>query len=143
MITSCRKVTLAIYGLYKSFGLCFTFPRNMHKTFYSFSYMEHWQFRMYTYRISSYSFRGNYSFLTLALCTVTFDLSTWMCGNYSREDYSRAKTIWGNTVSCETHRGKVKILWEGHFGKKISQFFLTSLSKVKYDWDIFSNFVAF
>ena len=28
------------------------------------------------YRISSYSFRGNYSFLTLALCTVTFDLST-------------------------------------------------------------------
>ena len=26
-----------------------------------------------TYRISSYSFRGNYSFLTLALCTVTFD----------------------------------------------------------------------
>ena len=28
------------------------------------------------YRISSYSFRGNYSFLTFALCTVTFDLST-------------------------------------------------------------------
>ena len=28
------------------------------------------------YCISSYSFRGNYSFLTLALCTVTFDLST-------------------------------------------------------------------
>ena len=28
------------------------------------------------YRISSYSFRGNYSFLTLALCIVTFDHST-------------------------------------------------------------------
>ena len=28
------------------------------------------------YRISSYSFRGNYSFLTFALCTVTFDHST-------------------------------------------------------------------
>ena len=29
-----------------------------------------------SYRISSYSFRGNYSFLTLALCTVTFGYST-------------------------------------------------------------------
>ena len=28
------------------------------------------------YRISSYSFRGNYSFLNFALCTVTFDHST-------------------------------------------------------------------
>ena len=28
------------------------------------------------YRISTYSFRENYSFLTLALCTVTFDHST-------------------------------------------------------------------
>ena len=28
------------------------------------------------YRISSYSFRGNYCFLTLDLCTVTFDGST-------------------------------------------------------------------
>ena len=28
------------------------------------------------YRISSYSFRGNYSFLTFALCTVTFHHST-------------------------------------------------------------------
>ena len=31
---------------------------------------------VYQYRISSYSFRGKYSFLTLALCTVTFDHST-------------------------------------------------------------------
>ena len=41
------------------------------------------------YRIS----RGNYSFLDLTLCTVTFDHSTYRCGNYSR-----AETIRGNTV---------------------------------------------
>ena len=34
------------------------------------------QAQLHTYRISAYSFRGNYSFLTLALCTVTFDHST-------------------------------------------------------------------
>ena len=46
------------------------------------------------YRISSYSFRGrNYSFLNLTSCTVTFVYSTYRCGNYSR-----AETIWGNTV---------------------------------------------
>ena len=33
-------------------------------------------FNIFSYRISSYSFRGNYSLLTLALCTVTFDIST-------------------------------------------------------------------
>ena len=33
-------------------------------------------FEQMGYRISSYSFRGNYSFLALALCTVTFDLGT-------------------------------------------------------------------
>ena len=40
------------------------------------------------YRISANSFRGNYSFLNL-----TFDHSTYRCGNYSR-----AETIRGNTV---------------------------------------------
>ena len=39
-----------------------------------------------TYCISSYSFRGNYSFLNLTLCTVTFGNSTYMCGNYSRKE---------------------------------------------------------
>ena len=49
---------------------------------------------LYTiYRISANSFRGNYSFLSLTLCTVTFVYSTYRCGNYSR-----AKTIRGNTV---------------------------------------------
>ena len=32
--------------------------------------------KMPIYRISANSFRGNYSFLSLALCTVTFDHST-------------------------------------------------------------------
>ena len=38
------------------------------------------------YRISANSFRGNYSFLNLTLCTVTFGVSTYRCGNYSREE---------------------------------------------------------
>ena len=41
-----------------------------------------------TYRISSYSFRGNSSFLNL-----TFGHSTYRCGDYSREE-----TICGNMV---------------------------------------------
>ena len=49
--------------------------------------------REFRYRISSYSFRANYSFLNLTLCTVTFGYSTYMRGNYSREE-----TIRGNTV---------------------------------------------
>ena len=53
---------------------------------------------IFRYRISANSFRGNYSFLSLALCTVTFDHSTYRCGNYSR-----AETIRGNTVSNTKH----------------------------------------
>ena len=45
------------------------------------------------YRTSANNFRGNHSFLNLTLCTVTFDHSTYRCGNYSREE-----TIRGNTV---------------------------------------------
>ena len=37
------------------------------------------------YRISANSFRGNYSLLNLALCTVTFVHSTYRCGNCSRK----------------------------------------------------------
>ena len=37
------------------------------------------------YRIFTNSFRGNYSFLSLTLCTVTFDRSTYRCGNYPRK----------------------------------------------------------
>ena len=46
------------------------------------------------YRISVNSFRGNYSFLKLALFTVTFDIKVrklFKVGNYSR-----AETIRGN-----------------------------------------------
>ena len=37
------------------------------------------------YHISANSFRGNYSFLNLTLCIVTFGHSTYSCGNYSRK----------------------------------------------------------
>ena len=48
------------------------------------------------YCISANSFRGNYSFLKLTLCTVTFDHSTYRCGNYSREE-----TIQGRKLFAE------------------------------------------
>ena len=53
-------------------------------------------FKKYMYRISANSFRGNYSFLNLSLCTVTFDHSTYRCGNYSREE-----TIQGRKLFAE------------------------------------------
>ena len=49
-----------------------------------------------TYRISANSFRGNYSFLNLTLCTVTFGDSTYRCGNYSRKE-----TIQGRKLFAE------------------------------------------
>ena len=48
------------------------------------------------YRISSNSFRGNYSFLNLALCTVIFVQSNYRCGNHSREE-----TIQGRKLFAE------------------------------------------
>ena len=48
------------------------------------------------YRIFANSFRGNYSFLNLTLCTVTFVHSTYSCGNYSRE-----QTIQGRKLFAE------------------------------------------
>ena len=42
----------------------------------------------------------NYSFLILSLCTVTFDHSTYRCGNYSREETIQGRKLFsGNTVS--------------------------------------------
>ena len=46
------------------------------------------------YRISSYSFRGNYSFLNLTLCTVTFGNSTYRCGNYSGEETIQGRKLY-------------------------------------------------
>ena len=45
------------------------------------------------YRISANSFRGNYSFLNLTLCTVTFDHSTYRCENYSREETIQVRKL--------------------------------------------------
>ena len=38
------------------------------------------------HRISSFSFRGNYSFSNITLCTVIFSNITYRCGNYSRAE---------------------------------------------------------
>ena len=46
-------------------------------------------------RISANSFRGNYSFLKKTLCTVTFGLSTYRCGNYSREETIQGRKLFG------------------------------------------------
>jgi hypothetical protein len=47
------------------------------------------------YRISSYSFRGNYSFLNLTLCnTVSFGDSAYKCGNYSREETIQGQKLY-------------------------------------------------
>ena len=51
-------------------------------------------FKKYIYRISANSFRGNYSFLNLTLCTVTFDHSTYRCGNYSREETIQGRKLY-------------------------------------------------
>ena len=56
--------------------------------------------KKYRYRISANSFRGNYSFLNLTLCTVTFGNSTYRCGNYSREE-----TIQGRKLFAEIRYG--------------------------------------
>ena len=57
-------------------------------------FFYHQKIQVKIFRISSYSFRGNYSLLNLTLCTLTFDNRTYRCGNYSR-----VETICGNTVT--------------------------------------------
>ena len=57
------------------------------------------------YRISSYSFRGNYSFLTLALNMYCDLWSQYINVRklFKGGNYSRAETIWGNTVVLATN----------------------------------------
>ena len=82
-----------------SFGCWVTWSisswQEYHKSvfFFNLTKLQFLNDKIYSYRISANSFRGNYSFLNLSLCTVTFDHSTYRCGNYSREE-----TICGNTV---------------------------------------------
>ena len=52
------------------------------------------------YRISANSFRGNYSFLSLALFTVTFDLY-FINLNSCRGNCSREETIQGRKLFAE------------------------------------------
>ena len=55
---------------------------------------------LFIYRISANSFRGNYSFLNLALFTVTFDLY-FINLNSCRGNYSREETIQGRKLFAE------------------------------------------
>ena len=59
------------------------------------------------YHISANSFRGNYSFLNLTLCSMTFDHSTYRCGNYSREEIIQGRKLYGifDLSHCVTLRG--------------------------------------
>ena len=55
---------------------------------------EYWIFLMSfwkEYPISANSFCGNYHFLNLTLCSVTFGHSTYRCGNYSREQLFKGR----------------------------------------------------
>ena len=47
-----------------------------------------------TYHISASSFRRNYSFQNLTLCTVTFCHSTYRCGKYSREESIQGRKLY-------------------------------------------------
>ena len=77
------------------------------------------------YRISANSFRGNYSFFNLTLCTVTFDHSTYRCGNYSREE-----TIQGRKLFAEIR------YWFSCFVCLFLSFFNLFVSLIKWavDW---------
>ena len=59
---------------------------------FAFAKFKHLQ--RLVYLISSYSFRGNYSFFNLTLCTVTFGNSIYRCGNYSREETIQGRKLY-------------------------------------------------
>ena len=62
-----------------------------------------------SYRISTNSFRGNYSFLELTLCTVTFDHSTYRCRNYSREETVQGQKLFAEIQYLITTVPKLQI----------------------------------
>ena len=63
-----------------------------------FSYFNE---RIFIYHISANSFCGNYSFLNLTLCTVTFDHSTYRFGNYSREEIIQGQKLFAEIFQVE------------------------------------------
>ena len=69
------------------------------------------------------SFCGNYSFLNLSWCTVTFDHTTYRCGNYSREE-----TIQGWKLFAEIRylRGQNFTIFWVHNNLPIYLYFLRS-----------------
>ena len=69
-----------------------------------------------TYRISANSFRGNYSFLNLALFTVTFDLY-FINLNSCRGNYSKEETIQGRKLFAE-----IRYVKHFHFALKFQNY---------------------
>ena len=111
-------------------GKCFVsepslFPSTLACALVFVRLLEIISFKKSIYRISANSFRRNYSFLNLTLCTVTFVNSTYRCGNYSREE-----TIQGRKLYEE-----IRYLGLNHY-KKIKTFhsfrLRLSASKFKY-----------
>ena len=64
------------------------------------------------YRISANSFRGNYSFLNLALCTVTFVHSIYRCRNYSREEIIQGQKLFAEIRYFENMRAGFHMRWQ-------------------------------
>ena len=75
----------------------FSFPKkvnkNIHHNYHEMQGTPNWLLDLVNYRISSYSFCGNYSFLNLTWCTVTFAHSTYRCGNCSREETIQGRKL--------------------------------------------------
>ena len=68
--------------------------------------------KIHNYRISANSFHGNYSFLNLALFTVTFDLY-FINLNSCRGNYSREETIQGRKLFAEIrYVCYIQLVWE-------------------------------
>ena len=81
------------------------------------------------YPISSFSFRGNYSFLNLSLCTVTFDHSTYRCGNYSREEI-----IQGRKLFAEIRYIQDAKVWDESFAMCNGLWIVLLMADICYTW---------
>ena len=77
--------------------------------------MKNSKLKFSEYRISANSFRGNYSFLNLTLCSVTFGHSTYRCGNYSREETIEGRKLFVEiryiTFHTQNQKSKSKLIF--------------------------------
>ena len=72
----------------------------------------------YIYRISTYSFRGNYSFLNSTLCNVTLGHSTYRCRNYSRAETIRGNMVYQFVAFCSFFPCSLTVFHRGRQKKK-------------------------